>query len=162
MTSKTHKYSGPQHAGPDSTSPYPVSRLAAPHDLVSMAEEIQRADQMLSSVVGGKLEQIARQMRALQEEARRTLEQAKHNATLHRAACGFRKRPGRVYHLYEKPGEELYFSMLSPDEWGGQPPHPFRGSYRLEADMSWTPAAEIGERDMERRKLAAFLPSKDT
>ena len=160
MTSKDKKHAGPRHEGAERSSPYPVSRLAAPIDLVSMAEEIQRADQLLTSVVGGKLEHIARQMRALQEEARRALAQAQRDADLHRAQCQFRKRPGQLYHLYERPSGERYFSMLAPGDWGDAPPHRFVGSYRLEADMAWTPAEEIAVRDQERRQLAAFLPSE--
>ena len=34
---------------------------------------------------------------------------------------------------------ERYFSMLSPEDWRGAPPHRFEGSYALEADMRWTP-----------------------
>ena len=56
------------------------------------------------------------------------------------------------------PVGSLYFSMLSPAEWGGRAPHPFEGSYRLEADMSWTPAEEIAERDASRRELLPLLP----
>ena len=58
---------------------------------------------------------------------------------LHRAECAFQKRPGATYHLYERGNGSLYFSMLSVEEWGGAPPHPHRGSYRLELDQSWTP-----------------------
>ena len=90
-------------------------------------------------VVGAKLEVIRDQMRALQEEARRLLDEARISARLHRAHCSFRKIPGRVYHLYRRSEDDLYFSMLSPEEWGGSPPHAFEGSYRLEVDMSWTP-----------------------
>ncbi len=39
--------------------------------------------------------------------------------------------------------------MLSPEEWGGSPPHAFEGSYRLEVDMTWTPADEAEARDAE-------------
>ena len=42
--------------------------------------------------------------------------------------------------------------MLSPQDYGGKAPHEFLGSYRLEPDMSWTPAPKIEERD-ERRRL---------
>jgi len=128
--------------------PYPTSRLAARIDLVDMAQEIEKADQALGMVVGGKLEVIRDQMRVLQEEARRLLDEARVSARLHRAHCSFRKIPGRVYHLYRRREDDLYFSMLSPEEWGGAPPHPFEGSYRLEVDMSWTPLRGVNaERD---------------
>jgi hypothetical protein len=66
------------------------------------------------------------------------LDEAARAARLHRARCNFRKVPGHVYHLYRRGEDDLYFSMLSPAEWGGHPPHPFEGSYRLENDQSFT------------------------
>jgi hypothetical protein len=132
---------------PPHASPYPLSRLSARIDLVSMAEEIQASDSMLSAVAGAELEQIAEQIRALRSRAEQVLERVRRDATLHRARCRFRKQPGRVYHLYREPDGELYFSLLSPEDWRGAPPHPFEGSYRLELDLSWTPASEIAQRD---------------
>lgn len=146
-----------RHAGPARTSPYPVSRLSAPHDLISMAEEIQAADRMVASVTGGRLEEIARQIRQLQAQAADALEQARRATELHRASCNFKKRPGAVYHLYRRPDGQCYFSMLSPDDWGGKPPHPHDGSYRLEADMGWTPAGEVAARDAERAQARRLL-----
>jgi hypothetical protein len=51
----------------------------------------------------------------------------------------------------------VYFSMLSPADWGGAPPHAFEGSYRLEADMRWTPAGEIDAFDRERGALRRLI-----
>ncbi|AUX49014.1 hypothetical protein SOCE26_105590 [Sorangium cellulosum] len=143
------KHGGGRHEGPARTSPYPLSRLSAPHELVDVAREIQQADALLGAVTGGKLALIARQIRSLQEQAREVLEAAKRDGELHRAACNFKKRPGHVYHLYRRGDGVRYLSMLSPEEWGGSPPHVFEGSYRLEVDMSWTPAGEIDPGDDE-------------
>jgi hypothetical protein len=66
------------------------------------------------------------------------MSRAEVNAKLHRAACNLKKRPGHVYHLYRRSEDDAYFSLLSPTEWGGQPPHEFEGSYRLELDLSFT------------------------
>lgn len=123
---------------PDHASPYPLSRLAPAFDLIDVAREIQEADKMLGAVVGGQLEVIAKQIQALQEQAQALLEKARVAAELHRADCHFKKRPGHVYHLYRRPNGTAYFSMLSPKEWGGAPPHAFEGAYRLEVDQSWT------------------------
>ena len=142
---------------PVAGSQYPMSRLSAPHDLVDVAREIQSADAMLSAVAGGKLESIARQIRALQHEARETLERARQHAQLHRAACNFKKRPGQIYHLYRRPDGALYFSLLSVADWGGEPPHPYEGSYRLEADMQFTPTNEIEMREQEWSQLRPLL-----
>ncbi len=116
--------------------PYPTSRLAARIDLVDMAREIEKSDESLGLVVGAKLEVIRDQMRALQEEARQLLEEARESARLQRAKCNFRKIPGKTYHLYRRADGELYFSMLSPDEWAGSPPHEFQGSYKVDIDLS--------------------------
>ncbi len=137
------RHGGGKHEGPARTSPYPMSRLAPVHDLVDLAQEIATADRAIGSVVGGKLEVIAKQMRALQEEARALLEAARRDLDLHRAECSFVKRPGSIYHLYRRGDDRLYFSMLSPDDWSGAPPHPYAGSFRLENDRSWTPIEEI-------------------
>lgn len=134
-----------RHQGPARTSPYPMSRLAPVHELVDVAREIAEADRAIGSVVGGKLEVIARQIRALQDEAKGLLDEARRDLALHRAEHAFVLRPGALYHLYRRGEDRLYWSMLSPDDWAGAPPHAFEGSYRLEADQSWTPLAEIDE-----------------
>jgi hypothetical protein len=119
--------------------PYPASRLSAPIELVDLAKEIEQADQVIGMVASAKLQVIRDQMRALQEQARAVLEEAQTAMQLHRARCHFKKVPGHVYHLYRDSHGAFYFSMLSPEEWGGNPPHAFEGSYRVEVDMSFTP-----------------------
>jgi hypothetical protein len=133
---------------PDPRVSAPARPLArrAPIDLIDLASEIQRADETLASVTGGKLQVIAEQIRRLQDQAREVLERAERDAMLHHATCLFRKLPGHVYHLYRK-GSGSYFSMLSPDDWRGSPPDPFVGTFRLEADMSWTPLEGIAQQD---------------
>jgi hypothetical protein len=134
-----------------------MSRLSAPHDLVDMAREIQAADDMISAVVGGKLESIARQIRALQAEAADALRAAHRDAELHRAKCSFKKVPGHTYHLYRRADGELHFSMLSLEDWAGACPHTYEGSFRLEADLRFTPADEIAAREREWRELRPLL-----
>lgn len=119
-------------------STYPVSRLAPPFELVNLAEEIARADDLLAMQTSGKLKLLAKQIRALQDEAISILEETRRNQELHRAECSFAKKAGQVYHLYRKRDGQLTFSMLSPTEWGERQPFAHEGSYRLESDMSWT------------------------
>ena len=50
--------------------------------------------------------------------------------------------------------------MLSPADWGGKPPKPFLGSYRLESDMSWTamdPLSTDNRRDDSRQLVSQLL-----
>lgn len=139
------------------TSPYPTSRLAPVHDLVDVAAQIQRADASIASHATGKLRVIAEQIRALQEQAVEVLARAQRDAELHRAQCRFEKRPGKTYHLYKRGDGTAFFSMIAPDEWSGSQPHEFLGSYRLEADMSWTPEREVARRDEEDAGIAGLL-----
>jgi len=131
-----------RYEGPSAAAPYPLSRMAPAFDMIDVAREIQRADETLATVTGGKLSVIADQIRHLQDEARRLLEAARRDAELHRVKCSFEKRPGGVYHLYRREAGDLYFSLLAPEEWSTKPRQTFVGSYRLEADMSFTPVLE--------------------
>lgn len=157
---KRHEGRGVVHEGSARTAPYPVSRLGATVDLVDLAQQIATADSHIDTRVSAKLQLIADQIRHLQEEARTTLEAAQRDQTLHRAQCNFKRTPGRIYHLYGRSDGSLYFSMLGPDEWGGKPPHEFKGSYRLENDMSWTPAEEVDRPDDSRELVRRLLEER--
>lgn len=128
----------PIHRGEARSSPYPTSRLAPAFGLVELAAELEQADRMINGRTNAQLEVIAEQIRQLQAQARRLLEKAREDMQLHQARCGFRKIPGKIYHLYRDASGQLQFSMLSPEDWGGQPPQEYLGSYRLEPDMGWT------------------------
>lgn len=146
-----------RHSGADRSSPYPVSRLAPSFDLVDLAKELQQADQVITSRLGGQLQVIAEQVRSLQAQARRILEAAREDQRLHHARCAFKRIPGRVYHLYEDADGVAAFSMLSPDDWNGRPPKPYLGAYRLESDLSWTPAAQSDRGDDSRLLVQRLL-----
>ena len=131
---------GLRHRGGEHSSPYPVSRLAPAVQAPDLADEIARAESMLGARTGAKLRVIADQIKALQAEARKVLDEAREEHALTHAECAFKRRPGKVYHLYSRDDGSRYFSMLSPEDWRGTPPHSFEGSYRLEPDYAWTPA----------------------
>lgn len=152
--SKESKY---KHQGSDNTAPYPVSRMAPAVTLSDMAKEIEQADQTVNAHASSKLRIIADQIKSLQAEAKKVLEQAQQDQLLHRAKCNFKRQPGRIYHLYRKSNGETYFSMLAEHEWGSEPPHEYLGSYRLEYDMSWTPAEEINKEDDSRAIINKLL-----
>uniref|UniRef100_T2M5U2 Uncharacterized protein C1orf50 n=1 Tax=Hydra vulgaris TaxID=6087 RepID=T2M5U2_HYDVU len=123
---------------------------ARPDDLIALATEVQRADEGVRHIASNKLQIIAEQIRFLQEQARRVLEEAKDSSLLHTAKCNFIKKPGTTYHLYERESGVSYFSMLSPKEWSNCP-HRFLGSYRLEHDQSWTKEEDIKKKDIEKK-----------
>lgn len=126
-----------------------VNRNADPMDLVELARQVQKADEFTKATAGSKLMVIADQIRYLQEQAKKVLEEAKRDAMLHHAACNLVKKPGKVYYLYERESGQKYFSILSPEEWGTSCPHKFIGAFKLEHDMSWTPAEYIEQRSQD-------------
>ncbi len=148
---------GENHQGPDRTAPYPVSRMAPSFDIVDLAKEIAQADEHIAQHTNGKLRVIAEQIKLLQKQAKEILEHAQNDQSLHRAKCNFKRKPGEIYHLYKKSDDSLYFSMLSPQEWGSSTPHNYEGSYRLEADMSWTSVDEISMVEEENGLLEKLM-----
>ena len=117
--------------------------LAGP-DLIEMAKEIQKADGFVAANACSKLETILEQMRFLQTQAQKILQDASRDADLHHVACNVVKKPGKVYFLYRRPSGQRYFSMLSPEEWGASCPHEYIGAYMLQNDMTFTPASRSG------------------
>ncbi|KAK3787046.1 hypothetical protein RRG08_037323 [Elysia crispata] len=126
-----------------------TNKMSASTDLVELAKAVQKADEFTKANAGNKLTVIADQIRYLQKQARKVLEDAKRNASLHHAACNLVKKPGTMYYLYERDSGQAYLSILSPQEWGTSCPHHFLGAYRLEYDQSWTPISEVSSRDEE-------------
>jgi hypothetical protein len=144
----THDHDkGRLHQGADHSAPYPVSRLAPAFRGTELAAEVAQAEALLGARTGAKLRVIADQIQALQNQARQILAEAREEQALTRAQCAFKRIPGKTYHLYRKADGTTFFSMLSPQDWRGEPPHEFSGSYRLGLDWSWTPAGTADARD---------------
>ena len=131
----------------------------APTDLVELAQEVNQANRFVRATAHSKLQQIADQIRFLQEQAKQVLEAAVHDGELHNAKCNFKKRPGTVYHLYRKAPGSTFVSMLSPEEWSSCP-HEFLGSYKLEFDMSWTPIEQMEQRAKDMALIDRLLSEK--
>lgn len=145
------------HSGDTHSSPYPTSRLAPAFAATEIGEEMERAKSMLDARTSAKLHVIADQIKFLQEQARKVLNEARQEQALTRARCAFKRIPGKLYHLYTKPDGSAYFSMLSPQDWDGQPPDPHAGSFRLESDFSWTPVEKLAQPDDTRRSVQELL-----
>ena len=150
-----------RYRGPARAAPYALSRLSGPVSLVEVAREIEQADQWLASTASAKLGVIAEQMRALREAAQRVIDKAARDAELHRAEARFKRYPGRTYHLYERAEGVRYWSLLSPTDWGGAPPHRFMGSFRLEVDQSFTAlGVDDGPDAADAHEVAGWLKQR--
>ncbi|CAL4082225.1 unnamed protein product, partial [Meganyctiphanes norvegica] len=97
-------------------NPHRVNKTATSTDLVELAQQIQTANQFTKANVGNKLQVIAEQVRFLQEQARKILEEANESNDLHHVACNFVKKPGTTYHQYIRESGQKFFSMISPDD----------------------------------------------
>ena len=133
----TDKYKGENVRPPAHRSPYPLSRLAPSIELVELARELSEADDMLTVQATAQLRLLAEQMAQLRAKARRILSETREHQELHRAQCGFSKKPGHAYHLYKKRSGTLVFSLVGPSEWGPKAPFEYVGTYRLELDKTW-------------------------
>merc|ERR1712029_1282553 len=90
-------------------------------DLVELAGAIQTADKFTRATAGSKLSVIAEQVRFLQEQARKVLEEAQRDAEINHMACNFKRIPGKVYYIYRRKTSKAglegqkYMSMISPE-----------------------------------------------
>jgi len=131
-------------------------------DLMQLAEQVQKADQFTRATAGSKLTVIAEQVRFLQEQARKVLEEARLNGLIHKTPCNFKKVPGKTYYIYKQrkdPTQEM-ISMISPEEWGSGGPE-FVAGYRLEFDMSWTPLEDCDRRTNEMQLINKILDTSE-
>jgi hypothetical protein len=145
------------HRGADHSAPYPVSRLAPAFHGGDLAAEVAKAETLLSARTAAKLRVIADQIQSLQQAARQVLADAREEQALNQVQCAFKRIPGKTYHLYTNRDGRPYFSLLSPADWGGHPPHTFLGSYRLEPDYSWTPADQAPRPDKSQQMVSQLL-----
>lgn len=131
-------------------------------DLVELAAQVQKADQFTRACAGSKLSVIAEQVRFLQAQATKVLEEARINALLHKTACNFKKVPGKKYYIYKqrKNPEDEMLSMISPEEWGPGGPE-FVAGYRLEFDMSWTPLADCERKGNEIKMINQLIDTSE-
>lgn len=126
-------------------------------DIISLATQIQNADEAIKNNASTKLTLILEQIQFLQSQAKKILEESEEQTGLHHVACNFKKITGQIYHLYEKESGQKYFSMLSPADWGNSSSQRFLGSFRLEADLSWTPADKIVEINKSRNWAQSLM-----
>jgi len=137
---------------------YNVGRHEA-DDIISLAHQIQTADVSIRNAATGKLTMILDQIKFLQAQAQKILEESDSSMNLHKAACNFRKVPGNIYHLYQRESGQKYLGMLSPEEWGPSFTHNYLGSYRLEMDQSWTPIEKLKEVSLKNAWAHRILDS---
>ncbi|KAJ3654986.1 hypothetical protein Zmor_014135 [Zophobas morio] len=104
---------------------------------MELSDAVSNVTTALQANARNKLDIIGKQMKNLHDIMSDVFEETKLSIELHNVACNFVKRPGHIYHLYERPSGQKYLGMLSPQEWQNAP-HTYLGSFMLESDSSWT------------------------
>lgn len=117
--------------------PYPSSTLDPNITLIDRAREIEAAGEIVKGQLHGKLDLIQKQIQALQKQALELLAQSRENLELHQVKCNFEKKIGQPIFLYKKDSGDMYFSLLSKEDWKDNPPHEFINTYILQPDRSF-------------------------
>lgn len=107
------------------------------YEIAELDEFTATVDSRLKQTVMTKIITISDQMRFLRQQLVNAVQEAQESSALNHTPCNFRKVPGNVYYLYQRPSEQNYFSLLSPSDWNEKPPHQFCGSYLYDHDFTW-------------------------
>lgn len=75
--------------------------------------------------------QLTTKFDQLKEEYFKLVQLAEDTSLMYGARCNFNPVVGRVYHLYRS--DELFISMIAPDEWDQE----HVGSFRLTSEQTW-------------------------
>lgn len=125
-------------------------------DLERLIETLKQSETHVKATAYNKLSVIGEQIKFLQKQAHEILKNASQDSELHKIPCNFVKVPGQLYHLYERPSGDKFWSMISPEEFGASNKNEHLGSFRMEVDRSFTRADQLQEYS-ENRKFADTL-----
>ena len=84
-----------------------------------------------------QLNQIKEQVETLIRQAQEIHDRIDISEKIYKADVGFRPIIGKTYHLYEKSTREWVISLISPEEWGKNPPYVFLATVSMLADHTW-------------------------
>lgn len=83
------------------------------------------------------LNQIREQIELLARQARNIQDRVNISEEIYTAEMNFEPLIGRTYHLYRRRAGGSLLSMVSPEEWGANPPYDFVATVRVLADHTW-------------------------
>ena len=105
--------------------------------IVSTLQKDSLLDKIKSnSATFSKLKLLMKQAELLKEQIKDVINEGVLNQNLHEVKCNFQKKSGQTYYLYKK-NETYYFSLLSPEDWNGDPPNTFINAYYYDYDKSF-------------------------
>ena len=83
-----------------------------------------------------KLDQIKKQIELLAEQAQKIHNRIDLSEKIYEAKYNFKPNVSQIYFLYLQD-ETYILSMISPDEWGNNPPYEFIAKTKLLSDHTW-------------------------
>lgn len=83
-----------------------------------------------------KLKVLFKQMENIKNEINEIVNESIQTDALNEIKCNFKKKPGNTYYLYQKPNGTLFFSILSPEEWG-ENKNIYKESYYYDYDLTF-------------------------
>ncbi len=84
-----------------------------------------------------QLHQIKNQVEKLLAQAQDIHDRIDISEKVYLADCSFRPVMGQEYQLYEKKDGSWILSMVTPEEWGANPPYYYLAKARLLHDHTW-------------------------
>ena len=84
-----------------------------------------------------QLDQLREQVSLLIEQAKGIHKRVEVSEMIYLADMGFKPRVGHLYHLYQRKSGQYILSLVSPEEWGANPPFEFVSSVKLMSDHTW-------------------------
>jgi hypothetical protein len=84
-----------------------------------------------------QLGQLRKQIELLAKQAEDIRKRVLISEKIYEAEIAFQPLVGFVYHLYAKRNGLFVLSMISPEEWGPNPPYIFQATVKLFADHTW-------------------------
>jgi len=85
----------------------------------------------------GSLHKIKEQVELLIKQAQEIHDRINVSEKIYQADCGIVPNIGQVYYLYERKNKSWVLSMVSPTDWGGNPPYTYIATAELLADHTW-------------------------
>lgn len=84
-----------------------------------------------------QMDMLRKQMETLMEQAKILQERVVLSEKIYQAEVGFKPIVGYDYFLYLKKNNKYLISMITPEEWGSNPPYQYVANCRLLADHTW-------------------------
>lgn len=84
-----------------------------------------------------QLSQIRKQVELLAEQAKEIQRRVDISERIYKVGMNFKPLIGHVYHLYTRPDESEFLSMVAPEEWGRSAKVTFQATVKLLADHTW-------------------------